>query len=350
LSQRGAGRDEAATTIVGEAAKAIVHGGDIDDVRRRYPRAPEPWIDLSTGINPIPYPFPSVPPQAWSRLPTAADQRALLQSAARRYQVGDPASIVAAPGTQALVQLLPRCVKPCRVAILGPTYEEFALCWRRQGHTVHDVAEFDALARGDVAVVVNPNNPTGKALPRAALSSLSASLASRGGMLLVDEAFIEAGDAAESVAPILAPGTVVLRSFGKIYGLAGVRLGFVVAAAEFAAGLRAELGPWAVSGPAIALGIGALDDDAWLARARQRLARDGARLDAMLQRANCSIVGGTLLFRLAAAPEAASLADRLARHGIHVRRFAYAPSWLRFGLPGSDEAWRRLDAALAADA
>jgi cobalamin biosynthesis protein CobC len=342
--------DEAATTTIGKAPKAIVHGGDIDDVRRRYPGAPEPWIDLSTGINPIPYPFASVPPQAWSRLPTDADRRALLESAARRYQVGDLASIVAAPGTQALVQLLPRCVKPCRVAILGPTYEEFALCWRRQGHAVHDVAEFDALAGGDVAVVVNPNNPTGKSLPRAALCSLAASLASRGGMLLVDEAFIEAGNAAESVAPDLPPGTVVLCSFGKIYGLAGVRLGFVVAAADFAARLRAELGPWAVSGPAIALGIGALEDDAWLACARQRLARDGARLDAMLQRANCSIVGGTLLFRLAAAAEAAALADRLARHGIHVRRFAYAPSWLRFGLPGSDEAWHRLDAALAADA
>ena len=78
--------------------------------------------------------------------------------------------------------------------------------------------------------------------------------------MLVDEAFIEAGDAAESVAPILPPRTVVLRSFGKIYGLAGIRLGFAVAAADVAARLRAELGPWAVSGPAIALGIAALDD------------------------------------------------------------------------------------------
>ena len=339
--------DETATTTVGTAPKAIIHGGNIDEVRRLYPRAPEPWIDLSTGINPIPYPLPPVPPQAWSRLPTGADQLALLQSAARRYRVGDLATIVAAPGTQALVQMLPRCVKPCRVAILGPTYEEFALCWRRQGHEVHEVADFAALAHGDVAVVVNPNNPTGKALPRAALCSLADSLATRGGMLLVDEAFIDACADAQSVAPFLPPGAVVLRSFGKIYGLAGVRLGFAVAAADVATRLRAELGPWAVSGPAIALGIAALDDGAWLARTRQRLARDGSRLDAMLERANCSIVGGTPLFRLAAAAEAARLADRLARRGIHVRRFAYAPSWLRFGLPGSDEAWHRLGAALA---
>jgi cobalamin biosynthetic protein CobC len=341
--------DDTATSTVGTAPKAIVHGGNIDDVRRRYPRAPEPWIDLSTGINPLPYPFAPVPPQTWSRLPTGADQLALLQSAARRYRIDELASIVAAPGTQALVQLIPRCVQPCRVAILGPTYEEFALCWRRQGHEVHEVADFAALADGDVAVVVNPNNPTGQALPRAALCSLAASLASRGGMLLVDEAFIDACADAESVAPLLPPGAVVLRSFGKIYGLAGVRLGFAVAAAHVAARLRAELGPWAVSGPAIALGIAALDDDAWLARARQRLARDGSRLDAMLERANCSIVGGTPLFRLVTAAEAARLADRLAHHGIHVRRFNYAPSWLRFGLPGCDEAWHRLGAALAAD-
>jgi cobalamin biosynthetic protein CobC len=213
---------------------------------------------------------------------------------------------------------------------------------------VHEVAEFAALAHGDVAVVVNPNNPTGKALPREALCSLAASLASHGGMLLVDEAFIDACADAESVAPLLPPGAVVLRSFGKIYGLAGVRLGFAVAAAEVATRLRAELGPWSVSGPAIALGIAALDDGAWLALARQRLARDSSRLDAMLERGNCSIVGGTPLFRLAAAAEAARLADRLARGGIHVRRFAYAPNWLRFGLPGSDEAWHRLGAALAA--
>ena len=342
--------DEKATTTAGTAPKAIIHGGNIDDVRRRYPRAPEPWIDLSTGINPIPYPIPPVAPQAWSRLPTGADHRALLQSAARRYRLGDLATIVAAPGTQALVQLLPRCVQPCRVAILGPTYEEFALCWRRQGHEVHEVTEFAALCHADVAVIVNPNNPTGKALPRAALSSLAAALAHRGGMLLVDEAFIDACADGESVAPLLLPGAVVLRSFGKIYGLAGVRLGFAVAAADVAARLRAELGPWAVSGPAIALGIAALGDGAWLSRARQRLARDSPRLDAMLERANCTIVGGTPLFRLAAAAEAARLADGLAHHGIHVRRFAYAPSWLRFGLPGSDEAWHRLGAALADNA
>ena len=137
-----------------------MHGGDIDHVRERYPHAPEPWIDLSTGINPFPYPIPPLPADAWSRLPFREEEAKLRLSAARCYAADDPDRIVSAPGTQALIQLIPRLIEPTNVAIVGPTYREHMRCWKRMGHTVREIGELDEIADAVVVVLVNPNNPT----------------------------------------------------------------------------------------------------------------------------------------------------------------------------------------------
>lgn len=339
--------DERATSTRRSAPEAIVHGGNLDAVSRRHPDAPKPWIDLSTGINPIPYPIPPIATEAWSRLPTEANEQALLLSAASRYGVRARETIVAAPGTQALLQIIPRLRAPSSVAVFAPTYEEHALCWRNGGHEVRLVDTIAALAEADVAVVVNPNNPTGRLLSRELLAPLAATLARRNGLLVVDEAFADFYPAQDSLAPELPPSTLVLRSFGKAYGLAGLRLGFAVTSVELADQLRRALGPWAVSGPALAIGTAALADGHWLEEARTRLISDCQRLDAMLTAAGCNILGGTPLFRHVKSADAAAIADRLARHGIHVRRFAYNAAWLRFGLPGREEEWQRLSRALA---
>ncbi|MGJ4949079.1 threonine-phosphate decarboxylase CobD [Bradyrhizobium sp. HKCCYLS20291] len=338
--------DDTATSTRADQPEAILHGGDLDAISRRYPDAPRPWLDLSTGINPIPYPLPTIPPSNWERLPAKSDEHALNAAAAARYGAGAPDSIVAAPGTQALLQLLPRLRPRSRVAVLTPTYEEHALCWRRCGHRVDLVDAFDALADAEVAVVVNPNNPTGRLLPREALVGLAARLRRRDGLLIVDEAFMDLYPADASLAADLPPATIVLRSFGKVYGLAGARLGFAISSADIARQLRDELGPWAVSGPALAIGTAALADDDWLQQTRARLAKDCLRMDALLDKAGCRVMGGTSLFRLVTAVNAAEIADRLARHGIHVRRFPAQPSWLRFGLPGQEPDWQRLAQAL----
>ncbi len=326
----------------------VRHGGDLDAARARLPGAPEPWIDLSTGVNPIAYQLPHMLPETWTRLPQGAQMQRLLAAAAARY--GAPAAdmIAAAPGTQALIQLLPRLVARCHVAIVGPTYDEHALCWRRLGH---DVAMVESLVAArtlaaQVIVVVNPNNPTGRLHSRAELNAAAANVARAGGLLVVDEAFVDVLPADASVIADLPPSTVVLRSFGKTYGLAGVRLGFAVASADVVERIRAELGPWAVSGPAIEIGIRALRDETWLTIATGRLNIDANRLDRMLQSAGCTMIGGTPLFRLAEHPEASRLAGRLGRAGIHVRTFAQSPKWLRFGLPGSEPEWQRLHQAL----
>ena len=265
-------------------------------------------------------------------------------AAAAAYGVADPAMVAAAPGTQSLIQWLARSMPRRRVAVLGPTYAEHAAAWNQAGSIVRAVRSLDAVGDADVAVVVNPNNPDGVRTPRAALLALAARLAVRGGVLIVDEAFADLEDC--SLAPALPQaGLLLLRSFGKTYGLAGVRLGFLLGDAKLAAQMRAALGPWAVSGPAIWAGRAALADGAWRAHAQARLAKDGARLDRLLGQAGLRLLGGTLLFRLAALDDASGAYTHLAQAGILVRRFPEHPHWLRFGLPPRG-GWDRLQAAL----
>lgn len=318
--------------------KPIAHGGDLGEVRRRHPLAPLPWIDLSTGINPVPYRVIEPPADAWSRLPSREAEQTLIAAAAARYRCAT-GQLVAAPGTQALIQILPRLVARSHVAIVGPTYAEHEHNWRRHGHDVTVVASLEA-AHADVVVVVNPDNPTGRLSPTQALRDVAARL------LVVDEAFIDLLPGDASLAGYLPGNAVVLRSFGKTYGLAGLRLGFAIAHDTLARQLRDELGPWAVAGPALAIGAAALADDAWLQAAATRLAADAHELDALLVSAGFAILGGTTLFRLASHPEAHDKVEDLARHGIHVRAFGHQPTWLRFGLPRGDEEFRRLSAAL----
>lgn len=318
--------------------KPIAHGGDLGAVRRCHPDAPRPWIDLSTGINPVPYPVIEPPADAWSRLPSHDAEQALIVAAAQRYRC-PPGQLVAAPGTQALIQVLPRLVPRSRIAIVGPTYAEHEHNWRRHGHDVAVVTSLEA-AHADVVVVVNPDNPTGRLLPTQALRGVTARL------LVVDEAFIDLLPGDASLVGDLPGNAVVLRSFGKTYGLAGLRLGFAIAHEPLAWRLRDELGPWAVSGPALTIGAAALADDAWLRAAATRLADDARTLDALLVAAGFTIVGGTTLFRLASHPKASDKGEDLARHGIHVRAFGHQPTWLRFGLPADDQEFRRLSAAL----
>ena len=324
----------------------IWHGGDLAKARALFPEAPRPWIDLSTGINPIPYPLPALPLSLWTRLPGADDEAALIVAARAAYRIPARVDIVAAPGTQILIELLPRLSPSGPVAILGPTYAEHGHAWRKAGFAVTETATIPEAAA--TIVVVNPNNPDGRLLSRAELASVAARCAARGGLLVIDEAFADFTPET-SIVPDLPDGTIVLRSFGKTYGLAGLRLGFAIGAPDLMAQLRTALGPWSVAGPALHVGALALSDTDWLAETGRERARDAARLDALLAR-HGRIVGGTALFRLLETPKAAMLFDRLGRHGIYVRRFQNAPDRLRLGLPGDEASWSRLRAALTLDA
>jgi cobalamin biosynthesis protein CobC len=328
-------------------ATPILHGGDLGAARLMFPGAPEPFLDLSTGINPYPYPIPNLAPDLFTRLPEPAALERLAVVAAQAYGAPSAAHVVAAPGTQILLPLVAALVRPGRAAVLGPTYAEHFRAAARNGHRVEEVADTVRLHEADLAVVVNPNNPDGRITPRAALLTCAADLSD--GVLVVDEAFMDLGAGEESLAPDVGRGNiVVLRSFGKFFGLAGLRLGFALAGPAVAARLRAGLGPWAVAGPALAIGAAALADQPWAAMTRARLTQAVMRLDRVLTGAGLEVVGGTSLFRLARTPAAAELFHHLGCAGILVRRFADEATWLRFGLPGSEPDWQRLAAALAA--
>jgi cobalamin biosynthesis protein CobC len=322
------------------------HGGALEVAQRLAPGAPEPWIDLSTGINPHAYPLPDLEPEAWSRLPEIGALARLEAAAARRYRAA-PTSVVAGPGSQALIQALSRILPHGAVGALGPTYSGFASAFAPVGAGVVEVKRLQELDGFDVAIVVNPNNPDGQITPRSALLDLHERLARRGGTLIVDEAFADFDAESESLAPSLpSSGMVVLRSFGKAYGLAGLRLGFALASPDIVRSLRAALGPWPVSGPAIAIGVHGLADSDWLKAMRARLSSDAARLDALLHSVGWRIIGGTSLFRLAARADARAAFGRLLARGILARPFADAPDRLRFGIPGDENAWKRLAGAL----
>jgi cobalamin biosynthetic protein CobC len=326
------------------------HGGNLAAARLAFPMAPEPWLDLSTGINPYSYPVPELGREAFTRLPEPEALRGLEQAARHAYRAPPQTQVVAAPGSQALIGLLPRLLPPGRVGVLGFTYAEHAAAWRAAGAEVTIVADLAALERMDVAIIVNPNNPDGRLVPVADLRSLAASLAERGGLLVVDEAFADFLDVSDSLVPFMPEeGVVVLRSFGKAYGLPGLRLGFAVAPPTLSARLQNSLGPWPVCGPAIAIGTRALADEAWRVAARKTLRDEGAALDGMLASAGLSACGGSVLYRLVAHPRAASLYEDLGRAGILVRRFGSRPSWLRFGMTGSEVDRTRLRAALGVD-
>jgi cobalamin biosynthetic protein CobC len=316
------------------------HGGDINSAAAAFPEAPTPWIDLSTGINPVAYSLPVLPPEAWTRLPSPADLASLEAAAAARYGAA-PEAVAAAPGTQALIQALPRLFPAARVAILGPTYGGHETAWRAAGAEVVAVRDARDLEGASHIVVVSPNNPDGRWLSLDTLHGLAARAAARRGLLVVDAAFADF----EPESAAAGPATVVLRSFGKAYGLAGLRLGFALAPAEMAARLREALGPWPVSGASIAIGRQALRDPAWLAETRTRLEQDARWLDATLARAGFDILGGTALFRLGQRDDAAEAFARLAGAGVLTRPFRSAPSWLRFGLPAPAHR-ERVEAAL----
>ena len=341
------------------AAELAGHGGRLCVARALYPHAPEPWVDLSTGINPEAYPAPPASAAARGRLPTLEEIRALETAAGNAFGFSDadPVAagdrIAAAAGSEAVLRLMPYALCAEAAVVVGPTYSSHATAWRhaRDTDVSLDVAVrfAESMPARSVVTLVNPNNPDGAVMRREELLQLHDIITSRDGYLVVDEAFadVEPGCSVAAVAGSTRyPRLVVLRSFGKFYGLAGVRLGFVIAAPTIITRLRELLGDWPVSADAIAAGLAAYADDAWADRTRERLAQTAHRLDDLLISNGLEIIGGTSLFRLACCNDAPARFEQLLRAGILARPFDRDPTLLRFGLPPDASAWQRLAEAL----
>ncbi len=307
------------------------HGGGIDGAALRFGGARCDWLDLSTGINPVPYPLPSFSTDAWTALPDRAAFAGLTNAARGFWNVPENVEILAAPGASAIIARLPALAPVGKVEVPAPTYNEHLAAFRAQGWTE---------GPGGAQVVVHPNNPDGR------LWTDDELIGDRP-LTVIDESFCDVSPERSLVHLAKRPNTVVLKSFGKFWGLAGLRLGFAIGRPEVIVRLADLTGPWAVSGPALVCGATALGDHDWAKATRKRLVRDADRLDGIVAQTGATLVGGTTLFRLYDVGNAAAFQDRLARAYIWSRVFPYSARWVRLGLPGSEADWARLEAALA---
>lgn len=321
----------------------LEHGGNLQQAAQQYGRHSEAWLDLSTGINPAHYPIPDLPPAVFHRLPTSNEA---LQAAASRYY--GAAHVLACAGSQAALQALPTLRAPCRVSMPRTMYQEHAHAWQRCGHQVNlldDLMHDHWLATTDVLLVCNPNNPTGQRYAPDQLLHWHAQLAARGGWLIVDEAFMDTTPADSLARHTGQPGLWVLRSLGKFFGLAGLRVGFLLGAPEALATVANWLGPWTISGPAQHLATCALADTAWQQQMRASLPAQSAQLAQLLTQHGLTPLGGSDLFQYLRHPHSRALHHALAQQGVWTRLFD-APLALRFGLPPATD-WPRLTQALA---
>ncbi|MEP4196585.1 MAG: threonine-phosphate decarboxylase [Aliishimia sp.] len=305
------------------------HGGNLDSACVQFGGTRDDWIDLSTGINPVAYSLGDIPYRSWTDLPDQKAQDALLTAARKFWSVPDTLDIVATHGASALIAAIPGIFLGKSVQISGPTYNEHALAFRGAGWDVKDAASGQ-----DAKVLVHPNNPDGRLWSPQDLNCRQ---------LVIDESFADCSPSDSLLHSMNGDDHITLKSFGKFWGLAGIRLGFAISSVKTIARLRMRLGPWSVSGPALSIGATALADQDWADQTRARLTQDAKRLDECLSKLGAQSVGGTTLFRLYDTQDAKSLQTQLAQHKIWSRVFPYNSRWLRLGLPAPAD-WPRLEA------
>ena len=317
----------------------IQHGGDIDLAIKKYGGQRADWIDLSTGINRTSYPWQESVKVELRDLPSSKLLMGLEKAASRAYKVAEGTDTAAVQGAQQIISLLPICLKNYNsVAILGPTYNEYEKAFKSSGIKAETVSEVSKLSSSDIAIIVNPNNPTGKVIAEEILDDLSKKVR----ILIIDESFkmfssrrIQKFD-----------NVIQINSLGKFFGLAGVRLGFVSGPSDFIKSVREMLGPWPVSSVAAEIGIIALNDKTWISAMEKILLEGSNFLHEACNTKNWELVGRTNLFHTYATSNCVEVEEQFAAHYIWIRTFDYSKSWVRLGIPTSKYEWARVRQAL----
>lgn len=315
-----------------QTAAPIAHGGALSEAIAKYGGTASEWLDLSTGISPFSLPLPEISADSWRRLPEQSEVRRVCELAMRHY--GGSVVPIAVPGTQAAIQLLPFLTpNASEVAIVSPTYGEYEQAYRRMDMEVDPIDALDGatVTRASVAVLANPNNPDGRETPRDDIFGFVR--AQRHRLVIIDEAFADMRQDLTMVgAAGMEPNLMVMRSFGKFFGLAGLRLGFVFAEPALAKILSDRLGPWAVSGPALAIAAHAFSRLDLINELRGKLDKAYTMTRSALKMASVKIVGETSLFFYCDVGDGAAVRDLMASHKLLVRAFDHSPSRIRIGL------------------
>jgi len=308
------------------------HGGGLDAAINHYGGTRRDWLDLSTGINPNPYPIPDIPLHYWHVLPDEGPKAHLLEAARKFWNVPNGAKIVAASGVSAIIAQLPSLADEARVSIINPTYNEFAASFVGQDWSLQQ--------RAPVQIRVHPNNPDGRLFSRAEIDNQHDQLT------IIDESFCDICPENSFIDLADKAGHIILKGTGKFWGLAGLRLGFAITTPDLAEKLVQRLGPWNISGPAQFIGQKALSDQTWVDSTRTELAVMAEQLRDVLCRNGLTVLGGTDLFQLAETTSATALHDHLCRNRILTRVFPYSEKWIRLGLPANITELSRVNDAL----
>lgn len=334
---------------------AFKHGGDLSDVQKSYPDAPLPWIDLSTGINPNPYPWQRSIPEnelinAANKLPQENELSICVQYWTDYLNAIDPDEWFLVSGSQAFINIIPRIFPDHRCIISSPTYNEHERIWKQMGrnplllpHNQITSYEFDA---NSVLIITNPNNPDGYVWGCEGLIDIAQKLSKNNGVLIVDEAFADLNPS-HSLANINLPeNIIIMRSFGKFFGLAGLRLGIIRTTKIIRFMVEKEVGPWSVNALAIKIALYALNDRNWIEENKINLLQRTQQLRELLTQFDFKLIGGTDLFSLVTHDDINAMNDKLNRNGIYVRTFNRDNNLMRFGLPKGDAEFHRLKEAL----
>lgn len=326
------------------------HGGRLKKAARDYGIAETDWLDISTGVSPWAYPLSTVPEYCVHRLPEEQDG---LEAIACHYY--GTTSLLPVAGSQAAIQILPfflpiqRSAGPVLLPRIG--YQEHHAAWLASGialdfYEVTPTAE--QIAKCSALLVIQPNNPRGTHVSVSQLKHWQAELADRKAWLIIDEAFCDCQPELSMVTSTIPAYTVILRSLGKFFGLAGLRVGFVLAQPELLQALQERLGPWSVSGPSRYIAMQALEDNAWQIMQRQRLHDAGKTLRQQLSKIAQQLggnVSGTPLFCRWEHPQAIQLHEQLCQSAV-LTRLTDEQDAIRFGLPKTDADQERLNDAL----
>ena len=326
------------------------HGGDLEWAKNHFSKNHSNWLDLSTGINPTAYPFVLNNYFDYNSLPSNTLLQNCKGACLKFFGCRNHNELLIAPGSQILISQLPHIFQNKKVAIISPTYGEHAPAWKSGGHhveLVQSLSKAEAI-NPDIILLVNPNNPNGNFFDSDTLHRVAENQKSKGGYLIVDEAFIDIMPEKSCSKFSDMDGLIILRSFGKFFGLGGVRLGAMIAPDEICYAINQRIGPWAVSSSALSIATQAYLDEAWINSQKHELRFCAKKMDQMLISVGCDIIGGTDLFRLVSFNRSKDLFQHLGEEGIYVRHFEYNDQWLRFGLIAKNDnsMWDRLETSL----
>lgn len=343
------------------------HGGNALAMCKQYGIDPADCIDLTAAINPNPYPIPDIPASVWQQLPQEHD--GLEEAAAAYYGLGlrrnsgNPTQLhehfMMVPGSSWAIHALPDCLgEPQRNTVWVPAqgFAEHKYAWQKNGfnvqtyeqseeHLGQELSSIENLKAGDIFVLINPNNPTTQLYDKATVLKLLKIIENLSGYLIVDEAFMDCTPE-HSVIQTQSDALIVMRSFGKFFGLAGTRLGAIKANPTIIKKLKEELPPWAINAPARYIAKCAYADSQWQQQARLDLKQAGDQFGEVLEFISQFLpdfqLEKAVLFQTLYSSHAKKLHKHLASKGIFTRLLD-SEEGVRFGLLTKTE-MRKLEA------